>query len=100
VGGTSTGGDGVLGISTSNVHAGVSAINDSGGFGVFARGNPAGHLEGNLEITGEVTGDLKVTGVFDAGEPSTPPLQHTFLGDLGVAGQLRASRSVLGFFFC
>jgi hypothetical protein len=51
---TSASGDGVLGISTSNAHAGVSAINDSGGFGVWARGTPAGHFEGDVEISGNV----------------------------------------------
>src|SRR5215469_9446806 len=35
--GTSAGGDGVLGISTSKAHSGVSAVNDSGGSAVAAR---------------------------------------------------------------
>src|SRR5713101_6021507 len=39
--GTSGGSDGVLGQSSSKAHAGVSAINDSGGFGLWARGTPA-----------------------------------------------------------
>src|SRR5260370_5507542 len=56
--GTSAGGDGVLGISTSNAHAGVSAINDSGGFGMWARGTPAGHFQGNVEISGN--GQIKI----------------------------------------
>ena len=54
--GTSTGGDGVQGTSTSNAHAGVAGINDSGGTGVAARGTPAGHFEGNLEVTGNISG--------------------------------------------
>jgi hypothetical protein len=53
--GTSRGGDAILGVSTSNNHAGVSAINDRGGYGVWARGNVAGHFEGNVEI---LAGDL------------------------------------------
>jgi hypothetical protein len=48
--GGSAAGDGVFGESSSNQHAGVSAINDSGGFGLFARGVPAGHFEGNVEV--------------------------------------------------
>ena len=32
---------------TSNAHAGVSATNDSGGYGVWARGTPGGHFESN-----------------------------------------------------
>jgi len=54
LGGSATG-DGVRGESNSNQHAGVSAINDSGGFGLWARGNPAGHFEGNVEVTGDIT---------------------------------------------
>jgi hypothetical protein len=43
--GTSSGGDAVVGICSSSAHAGVSAVNDSSGFGVWARGTPAGHFE-------------------------------------------------------
>jgi hypothetical protein len=43
--GSSQAGDRVLGLSTSNAHAGVSATNDSGGFGVWGRGTPGGHFE-------------------------------------------------------
>jgi hypothetical protein len=58
--GTSQGGDAVAGFSSSNAHAGVAAINDSGGFGIWARGTPAGHFQGDVEVTGSinVTGDL------------------------------------------
>jgi hypothetical protein len=52
--GTSQGGDGVTGFSSANNHAGVAAINDSGGFGVWARGTPAGHFQGNVEVTGDL----------------------------------------------
>jgi hypothetical protein len=52
--GTSLGGDGVTGFSNANNHAGVAAINDSGGFGVWARGTPAGHFQGNVEVTGDL----------------------------------------------
>jgi len=51
--GESSGGDGVVGLCKSK-GAGVSATNDSGGFGVWARGTPAGHFEGNVEVTGDV----------------------------------------------
>ena len=53
--GTSQSGDAVIGVSSSSAHAGVSAINDSGGFGVWARGTPAGHFEGDVEVTGDIT---------------------------------------------
>jgi hypothetical protein len=59
--GTSVGGDGVLGFSGSKDHAGVSAVNTAaGGFGLWAAGTPAGHFEGDVEVTGNinVSGDL------------------------------------------
>jgi hypothetical protein len=43
--GTSAGGDGVLGSSASSQHAGVSAINTAGGYGVWAKGKTAGYFE-------------------------------------------------------
>jgi len=52
--GTSTSGDAIIGVSTSNAHAGVSAVNDSGGSGIWARGTTAAHFEGNVEISGNV----------------------------------------------
>jgi hypothetical protein len=52
--GTSAGGDGVFGYSWSNVYAGVSALNESGGVGVFAKGAPAGRFDGNVEINGDL----------------------------------------------
>ncbi len=39
--GTSQGSDGVKGVSAASSHAGVSAVNDSGGYGLWARGTPA-----------------------------------------------------------
>jgi hypothetical protein len=62
--GEGNGGDGVQGVSRAKPHAGVSAINDSGGYGLWARGAPAGHFEGNIEVTGAVHfgGDCTVTG--------------------------------------
>jgi hypothetical protein len=56
--GTSTSGDGIQGTSTSRAHAGVAGINDSGGAGVAARGTPAGLFEGNIEVTGDISGPL------------------------------------------
>lgn len=55
--GQSAGGDGVLGYSSGSGHAGVSAINVNGGdksYGLYASGAPAGHFEGNVEVTGDV----------------------------------------------
>lgn len=73
--GTSTSGDAVVGFSTSKNHAGVSAVNDSGGFGVWARGTPgvwatgtpAGHFEGNVEVTGDLSlqGNLNISSTGD-----------------------------------
>jgi hypothetical protein len=47
--GTSRQFDGVQGQSASTDHAGLSGVNDSGGFGVWARGSPAGHFETNAD---------------------------------------------------
>jgi hypothetical protein len=77
--GTSTSGDAVIGVTTSNVHAGVSAVNDSGGFGMWARGTPAGHFEGNVEITGFLS---KAGGGFKIDHPEDPAnryLNHSFV---------------------
>ena len=52
--GTSQGGDGVLGFSSAGGHAGVSANNLGGGMGLYASGNPAGHFQGNVEVTGDL----------------------------------------------
>jgi hypothetical protein len=52
--GESATGNGVLGVSRSPQNAAVSAVNDSGGIGVFSRGNPAGHFEGNIEVLGDI----------------------------------------------
>jgi hypothetical protein len=52
--GTSQGGDAVAGFSSSSSHSGVAAINDAGGSGLWARGTPAGHFEGKVEVTGDL----------------------------------------------
>ena len=76
--GTSTNGDAVVGLSTSTTHAGVSAVNDSGGFGLWARGTPAGHFEGDVEVTGNLTAkDVLLSGADCAEEFDAP-----FAGDM------------------
>jgi hypothetical protein len=66
--GTSVGGDAVLGFSTAADHAGVAAVNDSGGFGVWARGTPAGHFEGDAGAVGvEAHGGSQSAGVLGIG---------------------------------
>lgn len=54
--------DGIHGRSAAPDHAGVSAVNETSGFGLFAesQGGPAGHFEGNVEVTG----DLSVQGLY------------------------------------
>jgi hypothetical protein len=56
--------DGIQGRSAAPDHAGVSAINESHGFGLFAQssGGEAGHFEGNVNIHG----NLAVSGSIDA----------------------------------
>jgi hypothetical protein len=67
--GMSKNADGVRGESRSNAHAGVSAINDSGGFGVWARGRVGGHFEGDVEINGvlKAEGNAGVAGILGVG---------------------------------
>lgn len=62
--------DGVKGVTTTNQHAGVSAVNWSGGSGLWAGGTPAGHFEGDVQING----NLKLTGVknFVQDHPTDP----------------------------
>jgi hypothetical protein len=76
--GTSAGGDAVLGYSKAPNHAGVSAVNDSGGYGVWARGTPGGHFEG----------DAGAVGVYAQGGSSSAGDQSSSnsAGVLGVGG--------------
>jgi hypothetical protein len=72
--GDSLSADGVLGVSQSNQHAGVSAINDQGGFGLWARGKVAGHFEGDVEVTGDIRllGGQDCAEEFDVAEDVQP----------------------------
>jgi hypothetical protein len=57
--------DAVNGLSHSNQHAGVSANNDAGGYGlwanspsgtgIWAKGTPAGYFDGDVQVTGTIT---------------------------------------------
>jgi hypothetical protein len=94
--GTSQGGDAVAGFSSSNAHAGVAAINDSGGFGVWASGTPAGHFQGDVQVTGSinVTGDLILTNQdcaedFDIADTATIEVGSVMV--IGHDGALRTS---------
>jgi len=65
--GRSPGGDGVIGFSGAKNHAGVSAVNIGGGFGLWAQTKPgcvAGHFDGNVEIKGDLnhTGNITMGG--------------------------------------
>ncbi len=55
--GTSTGNDAINGLSHSPQHAGVSANNDAGGFGLWARATTAGYFLGNVQVTGDALND-------------------------------------------
>jgi len=52
--GSSKGGEGVHGESNAPNWAAVAAISKGGGPGLWATGTPAGHFEGNVEVTGDV----------------------------------------------
>jgi hypothetical protein len=92
--GTSSGGDGVLGYSSSNAHAGVSAVNDSRGFGVWASGTPAGHFEGDVEVTGNVrvNGDVVLANQDCAEDFAIAALENVGPGSVMVIGHDGALR--------
>jgi hypothetical protein len=78
--GTSTGFDGVAGLSHSPTHAGGSFSNDAGGLGVWARAATAGWFEGNVHVNGTIdtTGGVK----FPDGSVQT----RAFAGPAGPTG--------------
>src|SRR5262249_46110309 len=82
--------DGVIGFCKSNQHAGVSAGNDSGGFGVWARGNPAGHFEGDVNVQGNLVthGDILLPSGGDLAEDfEISGMEKVEPGTLMVIGQ-------------
>jgi hypothetical protein len=69
--GRSAKGDGIQGRSAAPDHAGVSAVNEGRGFGLWATsegGGEAGHFEGGVNINGslKVSGDTTLTGNLSA----------------------------------
>ena len=52
--GQSDTGDGVLGVSKGRGFSGVTGINEGGGRGLTAVGSPAGHFDGDVEVTGDI----------------------------------------------
>jgi hypothetical protein len=72
-------GDGVIGYTEGQSHAGVSAVNRGNGFGVWASGSPAGHFEGDIQVTGAIS---KSGGGFRIDHPLDPEnkyLHHSFV---------------------
>lgn len=57
VAGVSQSNDAIHGLSHSPQHAGVSANNDAGGFGLWARAATAGYFLGNVQVTGDALND-------------------------------------------
>ena len=55
--GISSGADAVNGLSHSPAHAGVSANNDAGGFGLWAAATVAGYFAGNVQVNGDAAND-------------------------------------------
>jgi hypothetical protein len=49
--------DAIYGLSHSSQHAGVSANNDSGGYGLWASGTTAGCFSGDVRIVGDAAND-------------------------------------------
>jgi hypothetical protein len=93
--GRSGGADGVQGVTTSQAHAGVAAINDSGGPGLSARGTPAvlASSSGNDGVRGICTSKIHagVGAINDSGGPGlsargTPAILASSSGNDGVQG--------------
>jgi hypothetical protein len=83
--GESTADDGVQGISTARDHSGVHAINSNGGRGLTAAGTPAGHFDGNVEVTGALNTDtLLANGV------------SRFEGNVAMLGDITCSGNIIG----
>jgi len=55
--GTSQSNDAINGLSHSPQHAGVSANNDAGGYGLWAQGAVAGSFSGNVRVVGDALND-------------------------------------------
>jgi hypothetical protein len=55
--GNSGANDAIYGLSHSPQHAGVSANNDSGGFGLWASGATAGYFSGDVQVVGDAAND-------------------------------------------
>ena len=55
--GISSANDAINGLSHSPQHAGVSANNDAGGFGLWARATTAGYFLGDVQVTGDALND-------------------------------------------
>lgn len=66
--GTSSGNDAINGTSSSAQHAGVSANNTGGGYGLWAKATTAGQFEGNVAVNGQVNinGNQTVAGKLTA----------------------------------
>jgi hypothetical protein len=105
--GISQGGDGVVGFSHSSAHAGVSSVNDSGGFGVYAKANTAGYFESTggwaiqavnahdndcINATANSAGHAAVSGTNTGGGFGVWAKAKTaghFEGDVEVTGDIR-----------
>jgi hypothetical protein len=92
--------DGIQGRSASPEHAGVSAVNETNGFGLYAesRGGLAGTFNGSVQVTGDITAhDVFVSGEdlaedFDVG--GTGNLESGTVMVLDTNGMLRQSEQI------
>jgi cytoskeletal protein CcmA (bactofilin family) len=100
--GESTVWDGVYGFSHSANHAGVSANNDAGGYGLYAKGTTAGYFDGNVNVTGALTvhgpfdGNVNVTGALTVHGPINHFSDYSTTGTIATTGAVHATDVMLG----
>jgi hypothetical protein len=93
--GRSSDSDGVQGFCTTPQHAGVTAINDSGGYGVWARSTSAAGGDVNTQVAGRFQGVGDSEGIRAISGKNSAIVAKSASGT-GVWGQSESGTAVLG----
>src|ERR1700722_15804457 len=87
--------DGVQGVCTTPQHAGVSAINDSGGYGVWARSTSAPGGNVDTQVAGRFQGVGDSEGIRAISDKKDAIVAKSSAG-AGVSGQSTSGTGILG----